>query len=218
MANPIEAGSPARNERGAIGVALILMLLLMVTALCVTCTRLRLTGGLLGRYGGVTPSPAIPPEAVLLTELPLPSGWHTGSIDTSHHAMAIFRGASLAASRSYWPTGAFEQGRIDLLLAWYRTEELAHRNNADLEHPPFNGEEPWREMSQWNYRSPYADEQCRVCVRGEPAGIPVFRCYVIARYGQYLSLLNIGTRPQDLTVDDVKAVIVDADRILAAAE
>jgi hypothetical protein len=157
------------------------------------------------------PSPSIAPEALLLPYCAAPAGWDAMPIGKGRYLYLPFEGANAWASRSYRYLPEFNDSWVGQTVVWYATEEAARAGYAGVRWASFADREPWQEMADWEYRG-MADQWNLTCANIRDEGtFYAQRCYLTARYGQYLSNVNLRIVPGRLGAEEVQRLLIAAD-------
>ena len=169
-----------------------------------------------------TPPPPVPPEELLLPISQFPKGWRVEPFrDYSLRSISkLFPLAYDLAGKDYTlrrtGAGAPVGSQASHIVVRYRTEKSAHRDYLYVGGTDYLADlEPWLPMTDWAYKSPYADEYRLKFVIQDLLGKPGGRCYFIARHGRYILRFSVHAYPEDMTQEQVKSLVVAIDETFA---
>jgi len=173
---------------------------------------------LVGDEGGSwCPLPPIAPEALLLPDELFPEDWRVETVDKGRSLDEWFFCNYDAVMRDYLSPvdRAPTTTSVRNFVARYRTEETAHRDFLRLAKDHYDNLDPWPEMEEWAFAAPHANEYGLYVAFREREDTQIGYVSSIARYGRYVSDLVVVAHLEDMTLEQVQALIVAADEQFA---
>ena len=163
-----------------------------------------------------SPRPLIAPEALLLPHCAAPDGWEALPIGKGRYSYMPFKGPNASATRSFRYMPEFNDNFVGHTVVWYATEEAAQTGYAGVRWASLADQDPWQEMTDWEYRG-MAEEWNLTCanIRDEET-FYAQRCYLTARYGQYVTNINLRISPGRLEAEEVQRLLIAAERAILA--
>jgi hypothetical protein len=161
------------------------------------------------------PGPEIEPVVLLLDLSSFPANWQADEGGFDRSIDGIYFGAQDMATRRYWAETSGGERRSDGFndVASYGTASRAEKGYQVAARTAPAGD-PWEEMAAWDYQ-PQADEYMLRFFRVSQASGQWSRVHFLARYGRYVTVLNLWVVAEDMRPEEMQRVIRMLDESLA---